>query len=360
MTLILIYTNQIGGQDELVFDGGSFVLDKGGRIIAHAPSHTETTMDVIWTGDEFETSDIPTPEFGKLESIYHTLILGVRDYVNKNGFPGVVIGLSGGVDSALTAAIAVDALGADRVRTIMMPSPYTSSASLEDAKLCATALGVSYKTVPIDPAVHAYDTMLAKIDIDNAGITAENIQSRTRGMFLMAVSNATGDMVLSTGNKSEMSVGYATLYGDMNGGYNPLKDVYKTLVFDLCKWRNTKVPKYGLGPDGEVIPTRIITKPPSAELREDQKDEDSLPSYEVLDDILHCLIEHEWSAQKIMNDRGHSADVINQVWKLLDRAEYKRRQACPGVKITPKAFGRDRRYPITNKFIEIVYRHCLL
>jgi NAD+ synthase len=351
--LPLLYTNQVGGQDELVFDGGSFILDNKGNIVASTPSHTEASLDLTWTGDAFETDALPAPDFGKLESVYHTLVLGVRDYVQKNGFPGVVIGLSGGVDSAITAAIAVDAIGAENVRTIMMPSPYTSTESLEDAKACAKALGISYKIVPIDPAMHAYDTMLGKIDVPNDGITAENIQSRARGMLLMAISNATGDMVLSTGNKSEMSVGYATLYGDMNGGYNPLKDVYKTLVFDLCKWRNSKVPKYGLGPDGEVIPNRIITKPPSAELRPDQKDEDSLPPYEVLDDILNCLIEHEMSVERITTERGHSAEIVNRIWKLLDRAEYKRRQACPGVKITPKAFGRDRRYPITNKFIDI-------
>ena len=351
--LPLLYTNQVGGQDELVFDGGSFILDNKGNIVASTPSHTEASLDLTWTGDAFETDALPAPDFGKLESVYHTLVLGVRDYVQKNGFPGVVIGLSGGIDSAITAAIAVDAIGAENVRTIMMPSPYTSTESLEDAKACAEALGISYKIVPIDPAMHAYDTMLGKIDVLNDGITAENIQSRARGMLLMAISNATGDMVLSTGNKSEMSVGYATLYGDMNGGYNPLKDVYKTLVFDLCKWRNSKAPKYGLGPDGEVIPNRIITKPPSAELRPDQKDEDSLPPYEVLDDILNCLIEHEMSVERITTERGHSAETVNRIWKLLDRAEYKRRQACPGVKITPKAFGRDRRYPITNKFIDI-------
>ncbi len=350
--LPLIYTNQIGGQDEIIFDGASFVLGTDGTIMTEAQSHAEATLHLTFDGTSFTAKGRPSETFGKFEAIYHSLVLGVRDYVNKNGFKGVVLGLSGGVDSALTAAIAVDALGADRVRCIMMPSPYTSQDSLEDAKACAKALGVDYKSISIEPAMRAYDEMLSAGDIPNEGITAENIQSRTRGSYLMAVSNATGFMVLSTGNKSEMAVGYATLYGDMNGGFNPLKDVYKTLVFDLCHWRNSKVPKFGLGPDGEVIPERIITKPPSAELRPDQKDEDSLPPYPILDTILQGFIEDELSIQEIVDKNGYDTDTVTKVRRLLDIAEYKRRQACPGVKITRKAFGRDRRYPITQKFTE--------
>ena len=356
--LPLLYINQVGGQDELVFDGGSFVMDQKGKVLSQLPSHTEyvtTTIweqgvDRIWTCKSCETSH---ELFSGSEAIYQTLVLGLRDYVNKNGFPGVLLGMSGGIDSALSAAIAVDALGADRVRCYMMPSPYTSTESVEDAAECAKLLGITHGSVSIEPSMKAFDAMLKEAANQNTGITAENIQARTRGMLLMAMSNATGYMVLSTGNKSEISVGYATLYGDMCGGFNVLKDVYKMTVFELSKWRNQSHPANVKGPTGRVIPERIITKPPSAELRPGQKDEDSLPPYPVLDDILHCLVEKEMNIDEIV-EKGHAADIVNRVWKLLDRAEYKRRQACPGVKISRKAFGRDRRYPITNKFTDLI------
>jgi NAD+ synthase len=280
---------------------------------------------------------------------------GLRDYVGKNGFPGVILGMSGGIDSALSAAVAVDALGADKVRCVMMPSPYTSEHSLQDAAAAAQMLGVDYRTINIGPAMQAFDGMLADAFAGTSpDITEENIQARSRGITLMALSNKFGHMVLSTGNKSEMSVGYATLYGDMCGGYSVLKDVYKMSVFELSRWRNAHRPATGLGPDGPVMPERIITKPPSAELRPDQKDEDSLPPYPVLDAILAELIENETPIADIVG-QGHEPETVLRVWKLLDRAEYKRRQAPPGVKVTGKSFGKDRRYPITNAFVG-VYR----
>ncbi len=277
-------------------------------------------------------------------------MLGLRDYVDKNRFPGVVLGLSGGIDSALSAAIAADALGAERVHCMMLPSPYTSDESLTDAAECAELLGIALDRVGIEPAMQAFETMLTPLfDGREPDITEENIQARSRGLALMAVSNKLGHMVLSTGNKSEMSVGYATLYGDMCGGYNVLKDVYKTTVYKLARWRNQALPKGAKGPAGRVIPERILTKAPSAELRPDQTDQDSLPPYEELDDILECLIEHERSVEEIVG-RGPDRATVNQVWRMLENAEYKRRQAPPGVKITARAFGRDRRYPITNAF----------
>ena len=354
--LPLIYINQIGGQDELVFDGASFALDQTGKILTQLPSHSEYVSTLIWQRDEkwvCKSFEAPAPLYEGSEQIYQTLVLGLRDYVNKNGFPGVLLGMSGGIDSALSAAIAVDALGAARVRCYMMPSPYTSQDSVSDAAECAKLLGIAHQTVSIEPAMQAFGSMLKSAANENKGITAENIQSRARGMFLMAVSNTTGYMVLSTGNKSEMSVGYATLYGDMCGGFNALKDVYKMTVFELCKWRNQCQPQGALGPAGRVIPERIITKPPSAELRPDQKDEDSLPPYPILDDILFSLVEKEMNLAEIVA-KGYPLETVNRVWKLLDRAEYKRRQACPGVKISGKAFGRDRRYPITNKFTDLI------
>jgi len=268
-----------------------------------------------------------------------------------------VIGLSGGgVDSALTAAVAVDALGPEKVRCVMMPSPYTSDHSLEDAAEAAELLGVRYDSIAIEPAMHAFEAMLAPLfDALPPDITEENIQARTRGILLMAISNKFGHMLVSTGNKSEMSVGYATLYGDMAGGYSVLKDVYKTTVFALCRWRNQIRPKSAKGPAGRVVPERIITKPPSAELKPDQTDQDSLPPYDALDDILQCLIEQEMSVQDIVS-RGHSREIVAKVWRMLDRAEYKRRQAPPGVKLTTRSFGRDRRYPITNSFVNLLER----
>jgi len=268
-------------------------------------------------------------------------VLGLGDYVNKTGFPSVVIGLSGGVDSALTAAVAADALGPARVHAIMMPSPYTSGESLEDAEACARAIGIKYDIVSIEPAMNAFRAMLQPLFGNRPeDVTEENIQSRARGVTLMAVSNKLGGMVLTTGNKSEMAMGYATLYGDMNGGYNVLKDVYKTTVFELCKWRNAQ---------GKVIPERILTKPPSAELRPDQKDEDSLPPYPVLDAILKGLIERDLDATALAA-KGHDLATVNRVWRLLEGAEYKRRQAPPGVKITSRLISRERRYPIVNGF----------
>ena len=275
--------------------------------------------------------------------------------MNKNRFPGVILGLSGGIDSALTAAVAVDALGAERVHCLMMPSPYTSQDSLDDASEAAELMKVELDAVSIEPAMRAFADMLQPIlngyarETASGDTTEENIQARSRGLTLMAVSNKLGYMVLSTGNKSEVSVGYATLYGDMVGGFNPMKDLYKTMVFDLARWRNQVLPPGALGPAGRVIPERIITKPPSAELKPDQKDEDSLPPYPVLDDILKGLIEGEESVDAIVA-RGHDRSLVNRVWHMLELAEYKRRQACPGVKITRRAFGKDRRYPITNAF----------
>ena len=353
--LPLVYINQVGGQDELVFDGASFVLDSKGKVLTQLPSHEEYTSTTIWDRDTWTCKSCETTHtpYTGAEAIYQTLVLGLRDYVNKNGFPGVLLGMSGGIDSALSAAIAVDALGADRVRCFMMPSPYTSQDSLDDAAECSKLLGIKHGSVSIKPAMDAFDIMLKDAASQQVnGITTENIQARSRGVFLMAMSNATGYMVLSTGNKSEMSVGYATLYGDMCGGYNALKDVYKMTVFELANWRNKHQPQNLRGPAGRVIPERIITKPPSAELRPNQKDEDSLPPYEVLDDILYCIVEMEMNLDEIIA-HGHTPETVNRVWKMLDRAEYKRRQACPGVKISRKAFGRDRRYPITNKFTDI-------
>jgi NAD+ synthase len=352
--LPLVYVNQVGGQDELVFDGASFVLDADHSLRVQLPSfeerlaitHWQRGVDGAWACAD---GDKTPPEAG-MEPIYRTLVLGLRDYVNKNGFPGVVIGLSGGIDSALSAAVAVDALGPERVHCVMMPSPYTSQDSLDDASEAARLLGVKLDDIRIEPAMAAFETMLAPLfDGLEPDITEENLQARSRGIILMALSNKLGHMVLSTGNKSEMSVGYATLYGDMCGGYNVLKDVYKTSVFALSRWRNQAAPKDGLGPAGRVIPERIITKPPSAELKPDQTDQDSLPPYEVLDDILACLIEGELSVEEIAA-RGHDRATVNRVWRMLDNAEYKRRQAPPGVKITRRAFGRDRRYPITPAF----------
>jgi NAD+ synthase len=284
------------------------------------------------------------------EADYEACVLGLRDYVGKNRFPGVVLGLSGGIDSALCAAMAVDALGAERVHCVMLPYVYTSQESLKDAEDCARALGVRYDIVPIASAVEGLAGALAPLFAGrNSDTTEENMQSRARGTILMSISNKFGPMVVTTGNKSEMSVGYATLYGDMNGGFNPIKDLYKMQVFRLCGLRNRWKPASALGPDGVVIPENIISKPPSAELRENQKDQDSLPPYEVLDDILQCLVEQEMRVSDIVA-RGHELDTVKKVERLLYLAEYKRRQSAPGVKVTPKNFGRDRRYPIVNRF----------
>ena len=351
--LPIIYVNQIGGQDELVFDGGSFVLDRGQQITSQLPMFREAIELTHWRRTNEGWSCDPAhvaSEFSLLEKIYQAMVLGLKDYVTKNRFPGVLLGLSGGIDSALTAAVAVDALGADKVRAVMMPSPYTSRDSLEDAEACAKALGVSYEVVSIEPAMKAFAEMLAKPFAGrNADTAEENIQSRARGLTLMALSNKFGHMLVTTGNKSEMSVGYATLYGDMCGGYSVLKDIYKMTVFELSRWRNANHPQDALGPRGMVMPERVITKPPSAELKPNQTDQDSLPPYEVLDGILECLVEREMTVDEIAA-KGYDRATIVRVWRMLDVAEYKRRQAPPGVKISSRAFGRDRRYPITNGF----------
>jgi NAD+ synthase len=351
--LPIIYVNQIGGQDELVFDGGSFVLDRGQQIKAQLPMFREAIELTHWRRTNEGWSCDPAhiaPEFSLLEKTYQAMVLGLKDYVTKNRFPGVILGLSGGIDSALTAAVAVDALGADKVRAVMMPSPYTSRDSLEDAEACAKALGISYEAVSIEPAMKAFGAMLEPVFAGrNADTTEENIQSRARGLTLMALSNKFGHMLVTTGNKSEMSVGYATLYGDMCGGYSVLKDIYKMTVFALSRWRNANHPLDALGPKGPVMPERVITKPPSAELKPNQTDQDSLPPYDLLDGILECLVEREMTVDEIAA-KGYDRSTIQRVWRMLDLAEYKRRQAPPGVKISSRAFGRDRRYPITNGF----------
>lgn len=351
--LPIIYVNQVGGQDELVFDGDSFVLDRGGEMRWRLPAFEEQVAVTHWqrgnAGWMCLPGEIAAP-LPPLESIYRAMVLGLRDYVRKNNFPGVILGLSGGVDSALSAAVAVDALGPDKVRAVMMPSPYTSQDSLEDASLCARMLGIAYDTVSIEPAMKAFEGMLSGLFAGKQkDTTEENIQSRSRGLTLMALSNKLGHMLLTTGNKSEMSVGYATLYGDMCGGYSVLKDIYKVTVFALSRWRNVHFPAGSLGPKGPVMPERVITKPPSAELKPDQTDQDTLPPYDVLDGILTCLVEEEMAVDQIVA-KGYDRATVHRVWRMLDLAEYKRRQAPPGVKISRRAFGRDRRYPITNGF----------
>ncbi|RWN56495.1 NAD+ synthase [Mesorhizobium sp.] len=372
--LPIIYANQLGGQDELIFDGASFAIGAD-KTLAFQMSQFEETVNVTtwkrnraaagaqnrnnaaagaqlgngpdgWVCSEGPMSKIPEKE----EADYRACMLGLRDYVNKNGFRNVVLGLSGGIDSAICAALAVDALGEERLRAVMMPYRYTSKDSLKDAEDCARALGCRYDIVPIFEPVDGFlHTLTQLFEGTKEGITEENLQSRARGTILMAISNKFGSMVVTTGNKSEMSVGYATLYGDMNGGFNPIKDLYKMQVYALARWRNTHVPPGALGPSGEVIPNNIIDKAPSAELRENQTDQDSLPPYPVLDDILECLVENEMGVDEIVA-RGHDRATVTRIEHLLYIAEYKRRQAAPGVKITKKNFGRDRRYPITNRF----------
>jgi NAD+ synthase len=355
--LPFVFCAQVGGQDELVFDGASFVLNADRSLAVQMPYFEEAVTLTEWhrEGDRLVCTPQPLPpEAARLELVYRSLMLGLADYVRKNGFPGVILGLSGGIDSALSAAVAVDALGPDRVRSFMLPSPYTSRESLEDAAECARRLGIRCDTVPITPAMEAFSTVLAPLFAGRpADITEENIQSRARGLILMAISNKFGDMLLTTGNKSEMSVGYATLYGDMCGGFSVLKDVYKTAVFALARWRNAHHPRGAMGPDGRVIPERVITKPPTAELKPNQTDQDTLPPYEVLDAILAGLVEGEQSVDALVA-AGHDRATVLRVWRMLDRAEYKRRQAPPGVKITARAFGRDRRYPITNGFTALI------
>ncbi len=351
--LPLAYVNRVGGQDELEFDGASFVINGDGTLAVQMKDWEEQEVTTRWTrtatGWRCDAGEI-APLADHPEDIYCAMVLALRDYVDRNRFPGVVLGLSGGIDSAICAAIAADALGPDRVWCVMLPSRYTSQLSLDLATECAQMIGCRYDTIPISPAVEAFDTMLAGSFADRAvDLTEENIQSRIRGVTLMALSNKFGPMLLTTGNKSEMSVGYATIYGDMAGGYNPLKDAYKMTVFAISEWRNQHKPRIGLGPDGPVMPEGIITRPPSAELRPDQKDEDSLPPYPVLDGILHGLVEHEKSVDQLVSE-GFERDTVIRIERLLYLSEYKRRQAPPGVKLGTRNFGRDRRYPITNAF----------
>ncbi len=354
--LPLAYVNQVGGQDELVFDGASFVLNGDASLAVQLPAWEEAVVVTEWESGPHGWRCKPSGPKALLPdgdaAAYHAAVLGLRDYAEKNGFPGVVLGLSGGVDSALVAAMATDALGPERVHAVMLPYRFTSSDSLADAAACAAALDIRYDLMPIGAAVDAIYGMLGPVfEGRPADTTEENVQSRVRGTTLMAISNKLGSLLLTTGNKSEMSVGYATLYGDMNGGFNPVKDLYKMEIFRLCRWRNGNVPAGGKGPAGVVIPERIISKAPSAELREDQTDQDSLPPYAVLDDILSCLVENEMPLADIVA-RGHPPEVVENVERLLYLAEYKRRQAAPGVKISARSFGRDRRYPITNRFRE--------
>jgi NAD+ synthase len=351
--LPLVYVNQVGGQDELVFDGSSFALHADRSLAFHLVSFLETVQVTHWRreGGTWRCADAPKVNVIEGdEADYAACVLGLRDYVDKNGFPGVVLGLSGGIDSSLVAAMAVDALGPQRVQGLMLPYKFTSKASLDDAAALAKALGVKCDTVPIAPAVEGLEKSLADLFKGlPRDTTEENIQARARGIILMSVSNKFGSMVLTTGNKSEMSVGYATLYGDMNGGFNPVKDLYKMEVYRLSRLRNRWKPEGALGPDGIVIPESVFTKAPSAELREDQKDQDSLPPYEVLDQILERLVEGEQSVHEIAA-AGFDLETVKRVERMLHLAEYKRRQAAPGVKVTLKNFGRDRRYPITNRF----------
>ena len=349
--LPLIYVNQVGGQDELVFDGGSFAMQADGQVCMSLPMFEEALACSVWErgAGGWRCAQAPTTSWPtQAEEIYRAMTLGLRDYVNKSGFKGVLIGMSGGIDSALTAVVAADALGPERVRCVMLPSRYTSRESFEDAEACARAIGAAYGEIPIAPAVAAFDEMLTEsFSGYTTDLTEENIQARIRGVTLMALSNKTGALLLTTGNKSEMAVGYATLYGDMCGGYNVLKDIYKTKVYEVAAWRNAHAPHPGapLNP----MPERILTKAPSAELRPDQTDQDSLPPYAELDGILHGLVEEEATLDEIVA-RGFAPETVERIQRLLYLSEYKRRQAPPGVKIGGKAFGRDRRYPIVNGF----------
>ncbi|MBI5262151.1 MAG: NAD+ synthase [Bradyrhizobium sp.] len=350
--LPVVYLNQVCGQDELVFDGASFVLNGDLSLAAQLPAFEENVTTLRFTcGTEGWRCAGPIaqlPEGDKAD--YAACVLGLRDYVRKNGFPGVLLGISGGIDSALCAAIAVDALGADRVRGVMLPYRFTAQVSIDDAAKLASRLGIRHEVLPIADAVNGFENILSETFKGlPRDITEENLQARARGTLLMAISNKTGAMVVTTGNKSEMSVGYATLYGDMNGGFNPIKDIYKTEVFRLAALRNVWKPEGALGPSGEVIPPDIIARPPTAELRENQTDQDSLPPYELLDAVLERLVEREEPLDAIVA-AGFDRDVVARIDRLLASAEYKRRQAAPGVKVTRRNFGRDRRYPITNRF----------
>jgi len=351
--LPLAYVNMVGGQDDQVFDGGSFVLNPGGVLALQLPMFEETLAhidfergDAGWRARSGALAHLPDD----LEQDYHAMVLALRDYLRKAGFERVLLGLSGGVDSAIVAAIAVDALGPDHVRCVMLPSEYTSGDSLGDARAVAGNLGCRYDTVPISAGRAAItDTLAPLFEGLAADITEENIQSRLRGLLLMALSNKFGEMLLTTGNKSEVAVGYATIYGDMAGGYNPIKDLYKTRVFDICRWRNASHRSWMRGPAGEVIPPRVIDKPPSAELRADQKDSDSLPDYPVLDSILHILVDQDGSIADCVA-AGHDAGDARRVEHLLYISEYKRFQSAPGTRLSSRAFWLDRRYPIVNRW----------
>jgi NAD+ synthase len=351
--LPLVYLNMVGGQDELVFDGASFVINADRSVGAQLSTFRETVALTEWKREAGAWKCVGGPVTQQDENEktdYGACVLGLKDYVDKNGFKGVVLGLSGGIDSALCAAMAVDALGKERVRCVMLPYKFTSQDSLSDAAKIAKALGIQYDILPIEGAVLGLEKAVAPVfEGKPRDVTEENIQARARGVVLMAISNKFGLMVVTTGNKSEMSVGYATLYGDMNGGFNPIKDLYKTEVFRLSRLRNSWKPESALGPSGEVIPENVIVKPPTAELRENQKDQDSLPPYDLLDQILERLVEREEPLATIIA-AGFDRDTVLKVERLLNIAEYKRRQAAPGVKVTLKNFGRDRRYPIVNRF----------
>jgi NAD+ synthase len=353
--LPLVYLNQLGGQDELVFDGASFVLNADRSVGAQLPAFEECVTVTHWRREAAGWRCLDGPRATLVEGDegdYAACVLGLRDYVDKNRFPGVVLGLSGGVDSALCAALAVDALGAARVRCVMLPYRFTSRDSIEDSAAIARALGVAYDVVPIEPAVVGLEQALAGVFAGRPrDVTEENLQARVRGVILMALSNKFGLMVVTTGNKSEMSAGYATLYGDMNGGFNPIKDLYKTEVYRLARLRNEWKPVGALGPDGPVIPENVIVRAPTAELRENQKDQDTLPPYDMLDQILERLVEREEPIADIIA-AGFPREVVMKIERMLNIAEYKRRQAAPGVKVTLKNFGRDRRYPITNRFAD--------
>jgi NAD+ synthase len=347
--LPIVYLNRVGGQDELAFDGSSFIVHPDGERVVQMADWEEALLITDWarTPEGWRCATRETHALDAFpQDVYQAMIVGLRDYVTRNGFPGVILGLSGGIDSALSAAVAVDALGADKVWCVMLPSRYTSAESQDDARECARLLGCRHDVVSIAPGVDAVGAMFP----DMSGLAAENVQARLRMVALMALSNSGGQMLLTTGNKSEMSVGYATLYGDMAGGYSVLKDAYKTTVFALSRWRNENKPESALGPGGPVMPLRVITKPPTAELRPDQKDEDSLPPYSVLDRILEGLVDKEMSVREVAVATREDIGLVADVESKLLKAEYKRRQAPPGVKIGTRNFGRDRRYPISNFF----------
>ena len=347
-----VYVNQFGGQDELVFDGSSLAMNGNKEVVFEAPSWEENTSVVEFNVSAKKFNDLPfeKAQVSDLENIYMAMVIGLRDYVTKNNFPGVILGLSGGIDPAFCAAVAVDALGKDKVNAYMLPSVYTSKNSLDDAKDCAKRLEIHLDSIPISNTFLSLEDSLEELFKGlPTDITEENLQSRIRGTILMAISNKIGKMLITTGNKSEVSVGYSTLYGDMNGGFNPIKDIYKTELYALANWRNLNVPKNVLLTKKNIIPETIISKEPTAELRDNQKDSDSLPSYDQLDQILEGLVEYELSTNEL-EKKGFSRDEIKKVENLLYVSEYKRRQSAPGVKISLRNFGRDRRYPITNKY----------